>query len=126
MAKGREKPQGDGRQPRIRSGWKRFVYATERSDEGVTGFAGLAVLMEAFHALGVAQACREHVRCKVRRRGPTEAQWVEAAVMLHLAGGQRVEDLEVLKQDDGLSASRRMARAGADVAALAAGLSGAL
>ena len=70
MSPGRKRAKRRERQARIPSGWKRFVYATERCDEGVTGFAGLAVLMEAFHALGVGQACREHVHCKVRRRGP--------------------------------------------------------
>jgi hypothetical protein len=87
---------------KIRSGLKRFVYATERSDEGVTAWAGLPLMMEAFHAFGVAQACEEEVRLKKRDRGPSEAQWVEAAVTLLLAGGERVEDLEILKQDDGL------------------------
>jgi len=96
---GRPPPE---RQPRIRSGLERFVYATERGDEGVTGFGGLPVLLEAFHALGVAKACAAQLQLKERRRGPTEAEWVEAAVMLHLAGGERVEDLEILKQDDGL------------------------
>jgi hypothetical protein len=89
-------------QPKIRSGLERFVYAAERSDEGVTGLAGLPVLMEGFHALGVAKGCEEELHVKKRQRGPSEADWVEAAVMLHLAGGERVEDFDILKQDDGL------------------------
>lgn len=89
-------------QPLIRSTLKRFLYSTERSDEGVTGHAGLLLAIEAFHALGLHEACRRELRLKERQRGPTEAEWVELLVMLHLAGGTNLDDLEVLKQDDGL------------------------
>jgi hypothetical protein len=89
-------------QPVIRSSLKRFLYATERSDEGVTGHAGLLVAVEAFHALGLQRACKRELRLKERQRGPSEAEWVELMVMLQLAGGTSLEDLEVFKQDDGL------------------------
>ena len=89
-------------QPLLRSTLKRFLYATERSDEGVTGHAGLLLAIEAFHALGLHEACKRELQLKERQRGPTEAQWVELLVMPHLAGGSNLDDLEVLKQDDGL------------------------
>jgi hypothetical protein len=89
-------------QPLIRSSLKRFLYATERCDEGVTGHAGLLLAIEAFHALGLHEACKRELRLKERQRGPAEAEWVELLVMLHLAGGVNLDDLEVLKQDDGL------------------------
>jgi len=107
---GNEEPQANAggledqerEQPLIRSSLKRFLYATERSDEGVTGHAGLLLAIEAFHALGLQRVCERELRLKERRRGPTEAEWVELLVMLHLAGGESLDDLEVLKQDDGL------------------------
>jgi hypothetical protein len=89
-------------QPLIRSTLKRYLYATERSDEGVTGHAGLLLAIEAFHALGLHGACKRELRLKERQRGPSEAEWIELLVMLHLAGGTNLDDLEVLKQDDGL------------------------
>lgn len=89
-------------QPLIRSTLKRFLYATDRSDEGVTGHAGLLLAIEAFHALGLPGACKRELRIKERQRGPSEAEWVELMVMLQLAGGTSLEDLQVLKQDDGL------------------------
>lgn len=89
-------------QPLIRSTLKRFLYATGRSDEGVTGHAGLLLAIEAFHALGLHEACKRQLRLKERQRGLSEAEWIELMVMLHLAGGTSLEDLEVLKQDDGL------------------------
>lgn len=92
----------DRAQPLIRSSLKRFLYEVERSDEGVTGHAGLLLAIEAFHALGLDQVCERELRLKERRRGPSEAEWVELLVMLHLAGGTNLEDLAVFKQDDGL------------------------
>ena len=89
-------------QPCIPSSLERFVYALERADEGVTGHVGLLLGIEAFHALGLAEACRRELRLKERRRGPTEGEWVEVFVMMMLAGGTNLEDIEVLKQDDGL------------------------
>lgn len=89
-------------QPIIRSSLERFVYATERSDEGVTGLTGLPLAIEAFHALGLYEASKREVHVKERDRGPGEADWVELLVMLHLVGGTSLEDLRVFKQDDGL------------------------
>lgn len=90
-------------QPIIRSSLERFVYATDRSDQGVTGLAGLPLAIEAFHALGLDEACARELRLKKRDRGPTEAQWVEVLTLLYLAGGASLEDLRVFKQDDGLN-----------------------
>ena len=89
-------------QPVIRSSLERFVLAVDRSDPGVTAYGGLPLAREAFAALGLGEACQKELVLKKRQRGPTEAQWVEMFVMLHLAGGQGLEDVEVLKQDDGL------------------------
>ena len=86
----------------IRSSLERFVYAVDRTDHGVTGHAGLPVMLEAFHALGLSAACEREVRVKKRRRGPSEAEWVELFVGLQLAGGESPEDIGRLKEDDGL------------------------
>lgn len=89
-------------QPIIRSSLERFVYATERSDEGVTAMTGLPLVIEAFHSLGLAEVCARELHLKERSRGPTEAQWVEVLTMLHFVGGTDLDDLMVFKQDDGL------------------------
>ena len=89
-------------QPLIRSTVERFVYALDRTDHGVTGHVGLPVAVEGFHALGLAEACRRDLVLKTRQRGPSEAEWVELFVGLHLAGGKRLADIDRLKEDDGL------------------------
>jgi hypothetical protein len=89
-------------QPIIPSSLARFVYSSERSDQGVTGLCGLPLAIEAFHALGLDEVCRRELQLKQRDRGPTEAQWVEVLTLLHLAGGTSLEDLRIFHEDDGL------------------------
>jgi hypothetical protein len=100
--KHRETSEGAGGQPVLRSSLERFVYAVGRTDEGVTAHVGLPGMIEGFHVLGVAASCQRWLRLKKRQRGPTEAEWVELLVGLHLAGGQCPEDIGRLKEDDGL------------------------
>ena len=97
--KGRERD----RQPLVRSSLERFVYDTERSEGGVTALAGLPLAIQAFHAFGLAKACKRELRLKARQRGPTEAEWVELLTILQMAGGTSLEDLKIFKQDDGLA-----------------------
>ena len=102
----KERPSGNsegaGGQPVLPSSLERFVYAVGRTDGGVTAHMGLPVMIEGFHVLGVAASCQRHLRLKSRRRGPTEAEWVELFTGLHQAGGKCPEDINRLKEDDGL------------------------
>ena len=98
----RETSEGAGGQPVLPSSLERYVYAVGRTDGGVTAHVGLPVMLEGFHVLGVAASCQRRLRLKERLRGPTEAEWVELFVGLHLAGGQCPEDINQLKKDDGL------------------------
>ena len=97
-----ETSEGAAGQPVLHSSLERFVYAAGRTDGGVTAHVGLPVMLEGFHVLGLAASCQRVLRLKARRRGPTEAEWVELLVGVHLAGGQCLEDLQRLKEDDGL------------------------
>jgi len=98
----RETSEGAGGQPVLRSSLERFVYEVGRTDGGVTAHVGLPVMIEGFHVLGLAASCQRRLRLKTRQRGPTEADWVEVLVGLHLAGGTCPEDIKRLKEDDGL------------------------
>jgi hypothetical protein len=53
-------------QPVIRSWLGRFAVAAERTDQGVTGRAGLLPAIEAFHALGLAEACRCRIQATLQ------------------------------------------------------------
>lgn len=68
----------------------------------VTGRAGLPLVLETLRALGLDQAIAQHVRVRERQSGYTEAEKIEALVLLLAAGGTCLDDIAVLQADGGL------------------------
>jgi hypothetical protein len=68
----------------------------------VTGRAGLPLVLETMRALGLDQAIAQHVHLRERQSGYTEAEKVEALVLLLAAGGDCLDDIAVLRADGGL------------------------
>ena len=68
----------------------------------VTGRAGLPLVVETMRALGLEAAIAQHVRVRERQSGYTEAEKVEALVLLLAAGGDCLADIAVLQADTGL------------------------
>ena len=87
---------------RVRSTLANFAVAVDRTDAAGTSFAGLPLAVEAFHQLGLPGAIKRHLKLKQRARGPSESNWVETFTMLLLAGGESLDDLDTLKNDQGL------------------------
>ena len=75
----------------------------------VTARGGLPLAVEAMRALGVSRAIKQQVRIRQRARGRDEVAMIEALVMLLVAGGECLDDLAVLRADQGLC--RLLARA---------------
>ena len=65
----------------------------------LTAQAGLAAFSRAFRSLGAPKLCEERVRIKHRSRGFSVGQQVESLVLLHLAGGDCMQDVEALRKD---------------------------
>ena len=63
--------------------------------------AGLPAYADLLWALGVPGSVERHVRVRRRRSGWSERELVGALVLLHLAGGEGVEDIRTLGSDDG-------------------------
>lgn len=68
----------------------------------VTANAGLAVFSRVLRSLGVPGLCGQHVHIKQRSSGFTVSQQVEPLVLLHAAGGDCMQDIETLRQDEGI------------------------
>ncbi len=68
----------------------------------VTARGGLALVVEAMRALGVSPAIEQNVRIRQRARGSDEVAMIEALVMLLAAGGECLDDMAVLRADQGL------------------------
>jgi hypothetical protein len=67
-----------------------------------TGRAGLTIVAEALRGFRVDDAVRRWVRTKQRQRGFSEYDVVESIVMLLAAGGEHMEDMDLLREDAGL------------------------
>jgi DDE family transposase len=77
------------------------VEAVERADT-VTGRAGLPLVLETMRALRLDQAIAQHVHVRERQSGYTEAEKIEALVLLLAAGGDCLDDIALLQADGGL------------------------
>jgi hypothetical protein len=78
----------------------RFAVAPRPMD--LTARAGLPLVAETLLALGVDDLVRTGLRLRVRARGYTEFDKLQAIVLIQAAGGECVEDVRVLARDAGL------------------------
>ena len=78
-----------------------FQYGEERSSAGMTALLGLPAYLELLHASGLRESVERHVGLRECGQGWTDNQIVTSLMMLNLAGGESVVDLEVLNKDAG-------------------------
>jgi Transposase DDE domain group 1 len=69
----------------------------------ITAHGGVPLLIEAFRVSGAAAVLDERVVVKRRKRGLTPSQLVEGLFALWAAGGERCEDLAMLREDAALA-----------------------
>jgi len=69
----------------------------------VTGRAGVPLVIELFRQLGVAQTIDAEVPIKQRQRGLPPSQLVESLIALWVSGGDRCQDLTMLREDQALA-----------------------
>lgn len=81
-----------------------FCYEEEPTASGMTALAGLPPYLELAVVSGLTDSIRQHVQvCSGRRQGWTDTQIVMSLVLLNVAGGDCVDDLRILEQDDGFT-----------------------
>ena len=79
-----------------------YVVEVMNKPEGITAWAGLPSVLDAMRAFGLDEEIREQIRVRKRDRGYSESKKVEALVLLMAAGGECVDDIQMLKGDAGL------------------------
>jgi hypothetical protein len=77
-----------------------FQYEEEKVDEGMTAHAGLLIYLDLFKALGICESLDKNVGVRLDQ-GFSDSQMGLAFVLLNLAGGDCIDDLEVLEKDAG-------------------------
>ena len=86
----------------MRQGLLPYLVEVVANADAVTGRAGLPLVLETMRALGLPRVTREQVRVRERQSGYTEAEKLEALVLLLAAGGDCLDDIAVLQADRGL------------------------
>ena len=87
-----------------------FQYESEAGEAGLTGLAGLPLYLELWRAAGLEQSVARHVAVS-GNQGWSDRQMVSALVLLNLAGGEGLDDLDRLEADGGLCRLVRAAEA---------------
>lgn len=77
-----------------------FQYESEKNEESLTSFAGLPLYLEWMMATGLCTDIAQKLNAKTQ--GWTELQIVTSIILLNLAGGDCVEDIDRLESDAGL------------------------
>ena len=80
-----------------------YQYEVETHKTSLTGLAGLPIYLDLAYIVGLRDAITGHVQVRRGSQGWTDAQMVTTLILLNLAGGQSVEDLEKLENDRGFA-----------------------
>ena len=86
----------------MKQGLLAFQYEQEKSTKGMTALSGLLTYVELMDAAGLRSSVERHVRLRKCGQGWTDSQIITSLILLNLAGGESVMDLEVLEKDAGL------------------------
>ena len=79
-----------------------FQYEEEKKSTGMTALSGLAAYLELAHAAGLRSSAERHIRLREGEQGWTDSQMPTSLIVLDLAGGESMSDLDVVEKDEGL------------------------
>jgi len=81
-----------------------FRYECERTGSGMTALAGLPPYLELAVVSGLTDSVRRHLQvCADQKQGWTDTQIVMPLVLLNVAGGNSVDDLQKFEGDEGFA-----------------------
>jgi hypothetical protein len=78
-----------------------FQYEVEQRSSGLTAFGGLALYLELAQVAHLFDSLDRHLGLCTSGQGWSDRQMVTSLILLNLVGGDCVEDLERLEQDEG-------------------------
>ena len=80
-----------------------FQYEQEKNNTGMTSLAGLPAYLDLSQAIGLWESIEQNLQGRKNSQGWSDAQMVMSFILLNLAGGDCMRDLEVLDKDEGFS-----------------------
>ncbi len=78
-----------------------FKYKEEKTQSGMTALAGLPVYLDLAKVLRLSISIQQHLKVREGSQGWTDVQAVMSLVMLNLAGGGCIDDLNIFNAGDG-------------------------
>jgi len=78
-----------------------FKFEEGKKERGITSLGGLALYAGLAYIMGLSKSVRDHIRVRQHTQGWTDSQVILSLVLLNLAGGDCVEDLNVWEADEG-------------------------
>ncbi|MEJ2023896.1 MAG: IS1380 family transposase [Deltaproteobacteria bacterium] len=79
-----------------------FKYEEDNQGEGMTGMAGMGAYLDLACRSGMVRSIEQHVKARKGGQGWTDVETILSLMILNLAGGECVEDVERLESDEGL------------------------
>ena len=85
----------------MRQGVLPFQYEQEKNSNGMTALSSLVTYVELMHSSGLKSSVERRVGLRKRGQGWTDSQIANSPILLNLAGGESVSDLDVLEKYTG-------------------------
>lgn len=78
-----------------------YKYEEEKRESGMTALAGLPLYLDLASVLGLSDSIATHMHVIKGSQGWSDEQVVLSLILLNLAGGDSVEDVNILEKDEG-------------------------
>jgi hypothetical protein len=90
-------------EPMHKQGVLPFSYECETTESGMTALAGLPAYLELAAIAKLPDSIQRHLEgCHLKEQGWMDTQIVMSLILLNIAGGDCVDDLRILEEDEGL------------------------
>jgi len=78
-----------------------FKYVEEKKSKNFTGLSGLLLYLELFKLLGLDNIISRNIQIKKESQGWRDEQIIICLILLNLAGGECIDDIEKLEHNEG-------------------------
>ncbi len=78
-----------------------FQYEEEKKSGGMTALAGLPPYLEFGYVMGLSRSIERRLKIRGGDRGWSDSETIMALILLNLADGQGISDLDILEGDEG-------------------------
>lgn len=78
-----------------------FKFEADKKEMEVTSLGGLSLYTGLAHIIGLSKSIRDRIQARQHTQGWTDSQVIMSLILLNLAGGDCVDDLNILEADEG-------------------------